>query len=151
VTVLVLGLGSAPPVRAATTKQLQVVLVTQLTGWEFPPPTETWTGSGVGSDQQVWTFTETIASDHWFVSGTFSMQAGSNGLSGTVVKSPTAPQPGPVTVEPTSWSYTVTGGQGAYAGCSGPGTPLRQEVSPPVPQPSGVVVQEIAFELTCPE
>lgn len=147
---MVLVLGLAAPARAMTTKQLHVALVTQLTSWSPFPDTETWTGSGVGSDQQLWSFTETFSRNHWFLSGSFAMQAGADGLSGTVVKSPTYLPFLPLTYEIESWSYTVTNGTGAYAGCSGPGTPVRQRVNPPLLPPSGVVVQEITFDLTCP-
>lgn len=145
---MVLILGSAPPAQAVTTTQLNVVLVTQLTSWSYPPQRETYEGSGVDSDLKVWSFTETISYDHWLGYGPFSMQAGADELSGTVRKTPNWLPAGGYDLE--YWSYTVTGGQGEYAGCTGRGAPVRKAVTPLLLEPSTVVVSEIAFDLTCP-
>jgi hypothetical protein len=150
VAAVVLGLGWVPPAQAATAKQLDVVLVTQLTSWSAFPDTETWTGSGIDTEGRTWTFTETVTRDHWFLNGTFSMQSGADVVSGTVRKSPTYVPFVPLTYEIEDWSYAVTDGAGAYEGCTGPGSPVRQRVTPPLVPPSGVVVSEISFTLSCP-
>lgn len=148
VVAVVLGLGSGPHAHAAGSQQLRVALVTQLTSWSPFPNTETWTGSGVGTDGQVWSFTETVVQNHWFWDGTFSMGAGTDALSGRVHKDPSYVPFVPLTYDLERWTYTVTGSQGAYAGCSGTGSTVRQRVSPLTP--SGLVAQAVTFDLTCP-
>ena len=144
-----LVLGSAPPAHATTAAELEVVLVTQLTDWAVSfPQTATYTGSGVGTDQQVWSFTETFGYNHGYAFGTFSMLAGADGLSGWVQMTPTYT---PFIQLPTSgdWTYSVTEGQGVYAGCTGRGTSVQQGFTTPLAPPTGVVVSEISFDLTC--
>lgn len=146
---ITLVVGAAGPADAATAKQLDVVVVERVTSVGFFPPTDNFEGYALGSDQQLWTFTESVTYNHWFGDGPFSMQAGADALAGTV-HSVTAPSPVPLSLSST-WSYTVTGGQGAYAGCTGTGTPVRQSVVLPlVPPPNGTVVEAISFDLTCP-
>jgi len=150
VAVAAVTFGSAAPAGAATTRQLAVVLVTELTGWTAFPYTETFAGSGVGSDGQVWTFTETVSYSHFLASGSFSMQAGADGLSGTVRKSPNYVPFVPLGYDLEAWSYTVTDGAGTYAGCTGPGHPVRERATVLAVPPNGVVVETIVFDLTCP-
>jgi hypothetical protein len=145
---ITLALGAAQPAHAATAKHLDVVVVERVTSAGYFPPTENYDGSAVGSDQQLWTFRESVVHDHWFGNGPFSMQSGADELSGTVHS---VEQPSPVISIGATWSYTVTGGQGAYAGCTGTGTPVRQSATLPlVPPPNGTVVESISFDLTCP-
>lgn len=145
---VILGLGSVPLARAATSTSLEVAVVTQLTSWSPFPNTETWTGSGLGTDGHVWSFTETVVQNHWLWDGTFSMGAGTDALSGRVHKDPSYIPFVPLTYDLERWTYTVTDGEGSYAGCSGTGSTVRQRVSPLTP--SGLVVEAIAFDLTCP-
>lgn len=143
-----LMLGSAPPAHAAGA-ELDVVLVTQLTDWEVSfPQTYTYTGSGVGTDLQVWSFTETFRYDHSHAFGSFSMHSGADALSGSVRMTPTIT---PLLQLPLSgsWSYTVTEGQGAYRGCTGSGTTVREGFTTPLAPPIGVDVSAISFDLNC--
>ncbi|MBA2280730.1 MAG: hypothetical protein H0W25_05770 [Acidimicrobiia bacterium] len=145
-----LTVGWAVPAHATTARQLDVVLVTQLTDWSvsFPQGT-TYTGSGVGTDQQLWDFTETYTFNHGSAFGTFSMQAGADSLSGRVQMTPRMT---PFIQVGTSgdWAYTVTEGRGAYAGCTGLGTGVKEGVTTPSAPPTGVAASEISFDLTCP-
>ena len=143
-------LADAAPAHASTAQRLDVVVVEQVTAEPSLPFTEHGSGTAIGSDQRLWDFTETIVHDHWFGDGPFSLQSGADELSGTVhmVQNPAALVP--LTYATESWSYTATGGQGAYAGCTGPGTPVRQAATIPVGPSDSVVIETISFDLTCP-
>lgn len=143
-----LVLGSVPPAHAEGA-ELDVVLVTQLTDWEVSfPQTYTYTGSGAGTDLQVWSFTETFRYDHGHAFGSFAMHSGADALSGSVRMTPTIT---PFLQLPLSgtWSYTVTEGQGSYAGCTGSGSSVREGFTTPLAPPIGVDVSAISFDLTC--
>ena len=151
VLAIVLVAGAAQPAHAATTKQLDVVVVERMTSIGFAPPTFNYEGSAVDGSGQLWTFTESVTYfSGGFGSGPFAMQSGANALSGTVN---TAGIGTPIIVGTvgTLWWYTVTGGQGDYADCTGTGRPVRQAVQVPlVPAPNEIVVESISFDLTCP-
>ena len=150
VLALTLVVGAVEPAQAATAKHLDVVVVEQVTSVVFFPPTDNYEGSAVDSGGHVWTFTESVTYDHWFGYGPFSMRSGADELSGNV-NSVSRPFPLIGLLSISSWSYTVTGGQGQYAGCTGTGTPVRESVVVPLaPPPNGTVVESISFDLTCP-
>ena len=147
---VIIVVGAAQPAMAATAKHLDVVVVEQGTGVVALPPSDNFEGSAIGSDGQVWTFTESVTYDHWFGYGPFSMQSGADEISGTV-NSVSVPFPFIGLTSTSTWSYTVTGGQGAYAGCTGTGTPTRESVTIPlVSPPTQAVVEKISFDLSCP-
>ena len=145
----VLMIVGTQPAQAATAKHLDALVVERASGVEFFPQTDNYEGSAVASDQHLWTFTESVTHDHWFGYGPFAMQSGADALSGTV-NSVTAPFPFVGLTSSSTWSYTVSTGQGAYAGCTGTGTPVRESVVLPlVPPPNETVVESISFDLTC--